>query len=127
MKTASTSKLFAKVLLLILVREGYLLARNILGLLLHPYKTLFRIIRDRDFSQAALILSLLGGAWLFLGVLLLALWLFEPGGILRLAVKAGILGGGIFVLGASLYLLYWVVILIKNLSRTSFLNPKDLL
>lgn len=120
-------KLVAKIIFLGVVREGYLLARNILGLVLHPYKTLFRIIRDRDLSQAALILSLWAGAWLFLGALFVVFVVFAPGGLLRLVFKAGILGGGIFVLLASLYLAYWVLRLVKNLSKTSFFNPREFL
>lgn len=120
-------KLVAKIIFLGVVREGYLLARNILGLVLHPYKTLFRIIRDRDLSQAALILSLWAGAWLFLSALFVVFLVFAPGGFLRLVFKAGILGGGVFILLASLYLVYWILVLLKNLSRTSLFNPKELL
>jgi len=40
---------------LLALRESYLFCRNILGLLLHPFKTVRVIYQGKDFSQAVLV------------------------------------------------------------------------
>lgn len=63
---------------LLLVKEGYLLGRNLYGLLVHPFLTLKRIKREKDRSQFFLLLlvlfSLLGaGGGIIITTLILTL------------------------------------------------------
>ncbi|OGD53997.1 hypothetical protein A3J78_01350 [Candidatus Beckwithbacteria bacterium RBG_13_35_6] len=44
--------------MLLTIKESYLFCKNIFGLIVHPFKTLKNILREQDFSQAALILGL---------------------------------------------------------------------
>ena len=46
------------------VREGYLLARNLYGIVEHPFLTFGRILKERDLSQGILIFGLPAGLWL---------------------------------------------------------------
>ena len=63
-KGQSSGKKIAKILLLLGIREGYLLTRNLFGIVEHPRLTFGRIVRQKDFSQGILIFGLPVGFWL---------------------------------------------------------------
>ncbi|MFC1711023.1 hypothetical protein ACFLZ1_00395 [Patescibacteria group bacterium] len=44
--------------ILLSIKESYLLSKNLLGLIVHPFKTIRSILRERDYSQVALIFGL---------------------------------------------------------------------
>ena len=50
-------KKITKLSILLAIKEGYLLFRNFLGLIYHPFPTLRAIKKERDLSQALLISS----------------------------------------------------------------------
>jgi len=54
-----SAKRIVKITLLLAVKEGYLLARNLLGLICHPFLTLRIIKKERDLSQVLLISSVI--------------------------------------------------------------------
>jgi hypothetical protein len=109
-------KLLPKLLLLTVLKEGYLLLANSYGFLVHPYLTLKKISRDR--SQAAIFGSLWLGAWLGVGIVFCLLWSVEkllPS--LAIFVKWGFLlakVGAAFLLIFSLYLGYWVFVFLRK-------------
>jgi len=64
-------KKIGKIGLLLLIKESYLLFRNSIGLVLHPFKTLRHLRREKDRSQQLL---LLGWPFYVLGMGLVALY-----------------------------------------------------
>lgn len=120
-------KSFPRLLFLFVVREGYFLTRNLLGLLLHPYKTLVQIVRKRDLSQVFLILLLFASFWAFWALLVLLKILLETQGFVALAGNAVFLAASIFLVIVSFYLVYWIALFFKNRRKNIFANPKDLL
>lgn len=52
-----------RILILLGIREGYLLVRNVFGIVEHPKLTMSRIVRKRDLSQGILIFGLPIGLW----------------------------------------------------------------
>lgn len=119
-------KTLPRLAFLFLVREGYFLVRNLLGLALHPYKTLVRIVRKRDLSQVFLILLTFASFWAFWAVLVLLKILVQTEGLVAL------LGNFVFVVtslalaGASTYLFFWLVIYFKNRRKNIFADPRRL-
>lgn len=72
-KTTKTSASFSHSLILIAVKETYLFLVHLYGLVVHPFKTTFRILRKPDWSQTILVFGLpiylwLIGAFFFLPV-----------------------------------------------------------
>jgi len=49
---------FTKIGILLALRETYLFCRNLLGLVLHPFKTIIFIWQEKDLSQAILVFGL---------------------------------------------------------------------
>lgn len=72
LKVQKSSKKIAKLLLLLGIREGYLLTRNLYGMVEHPIMTFNRIYRKKDYSQAVLIFGIPIGLWLSWILVLLA-------------------------------------------------------
>ena len=105
--------------LLALVKETYLLGRNILGLVEHPYKTILRIARERDFSQVFLLFGVFGGSWLVF-CLLLVLRLFLGG--LGFGDFFLFIWGGILCLG-TVYLSYWLLFFIRTKRSSEKIFP----
>lgn len=68
----SLNKIF-KITVLLGVRESYLLARNVYGIVEHPFLTFGRIFKQKDWLQGILIFGLPGYFWVvtifFLAVL----------------------------------------------------------
>jgi hypothetical protein len=66
-------KKFGKIGVLLGIKESYLLSRNVLGLGVHPFKTLRAMQREKDRSQQLLVLGLpvyvlvMGTAMVWLG------------------------------------------------------------
>lgn len=58
----SFKKIF-KLTILLGIREIYLFFRNLYGLVCHPFLTVKRIKKDKDFSQGILIFGLPGYFW----------------------------------------------------------------
>ena len=54
----SKIKKIGKYSILLLIKETYLLSKNIFGLTCHPFKTLNQILKEKDYSQAILIFTL---------------------------------------------------------------------
>jgi hypothetical protein len=105
-----TYKRLAKYSILLSIKESYLFTRNSLGLIFHPFKTLYGLFREQDFSQIALILGF--PAYVFFGGLML-IWLgrrliHAPIGVYGFFTKGGILG--IFLISSFIffYLGFWL-------------------
>lgn len=62
-KIQKSGRKIAKILVLLGVREGYLLARNVFGIVEHPFLTFGRIVKQKDLSQGILIFGLPAGLW----------------------------------------------------------------
>lgn len=69
----------AKLVVLLGVKEGYLLARNLYGIIEHPYLTFGRILKEKDLSQGILIFGIPAGLWFAWVVILLFSRLFVFG------------------------------------------------
>jgi len=108
-------KKFLRFCLLAFLKESYLLGRNLLGLIEHPYKTIFRIARARDFSQAVLLLAIFGASWLVFCLCLVGLLILGVG--FGGKIFLGLWGGGLVL--ATLYLGYWVWVFIKLETRST--------
>ncbi len=63
-KLKKSLKNIFRITILLGVREGYLLVRNVYGIVEHPFLTTGRIVRQRDLSQGILIFGLPAGLWL---------------------------------------------------------------
>ncbi len=63
-KIKNSSKKIARILVLLGIKEGYLLARNVYGIIEHPFLTFNRIYKKRDYLQAVLIFGIPAGLWL---------------------------------------------------------------
>jgi len=63
-KIQKSGRKIAKLLILLGIRESYLLVRNIYGMAEHPKLTISRIVGKRDLSQGILIFGLPIGLWL---------------------------------------------------------------
>jgi len=59
-----SGKKIAKLLMILGIREGYLLVRNVYGMVEHPKLTMNRIVGQKDLSQGILIFGLPIGLWL---------------------------------------------------------------
>lgn len=63
-KIKSSGRKIGKILVLLGIREGYLLFRNLYGIMEHPKLTCGRIVKQKDLSQGILIFGLPVGLWL---------------------------------------------------------------
>ncbi|PIP52737.1 hypothetical protein COX08_04810 [Candidatus Beckwithbacteria bacterium CG23_combo_of_CG06-09_8_20_14_all_34_8] len=100
----------AKYSILLSIKESYLFTRNSLGLIFHPYKTIRSLIRERDYSQILLLISLpayvLAGG---LGVIWFGRRLIHaPYGVWGFYTKVGVLGTFTFSFAIFCYLGFWV-------------------
>lgn len=108
--------------ILLAIREIYLFFSHLLGLILHPYKTLRTISREKDLSQAILLSSWPLPLWFVLGGLFLVInFLFRPGGIFTTLVKTFNLFFilySLFIILYSAYLAYWLIFYLKARRRS---------
>ncbi len=116
-----TIKRIIKLSLLIGIKEAYLLGRNLLGLIYHPFLTLRIIKKERDFSQTILIGSTaLVPAILALSLAILSFFITHFIGTIPEKVKLAIEATSLFLftlsLAAIFYLLYWSFQVIKKSS-----------
>ncbi len=111
---------------LILVKEAYLLFKNLLGLIYHPYLTLKKIKAKKDFSQTTLILlSLITPLFLTLCLsliyLVLKAWInISPPSSLVILLKLTDLSSLIFLLIGLIYLIFWT----HQVLKTNHFYPK---
>lgn len=63
-KIILSGRKIVKLLVFLGVREGYLLVRNVYGIIEHPRLTFSRIYKEKDLSQGLLIFGLPAGLWL---------------------------------------------------------------
>lgn len=86
-------------------------------MILHPYKTLRTIRREKDFSQAILLSSWLLPFWLILGIVFVIInLLLHLEGIFAIFVRVFNLLFILYSLLAilySLYLVYWLIFYLK--------------
>lgn len=90
-------------------KESYLLLRNSLGLVIHPFKTLRALLRERDYSQ---ILLIIGAPFYILCVGLGLIWfgrrlIDAPRGVWGFYTKGGVLMTMFVSLLLFTYLGYW--------------------
>lgn len=109
-----------KLIFLILIKEFYLLIKNFLGLIYHPFLTLREIKKAKDKSQALLIISLI--CFPFFLCLFLTLTGLIIGRFIKLpfinylkflALYSDLFTFFIFSL-SSLYLFYWSIQVIRK-------------
>ncbi len=99
---------------LLAIKESYLLTKNILGLGIHPFKTLRAVSREKDRSQQLLLLGLPGYV---LVVGLLMVWLGRR--LMATTVEWGMAAKGTLLLvvvvtvGVGSYLSYWLIRVIR--------------
>ena len=107
-----------KLLLLTLLKEGYLFLRNYYGLLVHPSRTIIKIRQKPDWSQTILIFGLPGYFWagtiFFLAILRFLIgiranlgWVAQTSLVLVTSIAALL-----FV-----YLLYFLFVTFKKFNR----------
>ena len=103
----SVKKIF-KISTLLGIREGYLLTRNLYGIVEHPKLTISRIFRQKDLSQGILIFGLPIGLW-FGWIFVLLISRFFIFGRLQFGylAKASFLASSLFVFVCFLLLGYW--------------------
>jgi len=103
----SVKKIF-KITTLLGIREGYLLTKNLYGIIEHPNLTLSRIFKQRDYSQGLLIFGLPIGLWLGWIFVLLVSRIFIFGRLqFGFLAKASFLTSSLFVFISFLMLGYW--------------------
>lgn len=110
-------KKIGKYSILLLIKESYLFSRNLLGLFFHPFKTLRAIIREQDYSQAALIFGL--PFYIFIAGLVFIIgtrFLIQAPVQWGLLAKLFLLLLSLLSLFAFIYLSYWLV-KIKRLKK----------
>ena len=114
-----TAKKIIKLSVLIGIKEAYLLGRNLLGLVYHPFLTLRTIKKERDFSQAILITAsilspLIVALTLTIAVYLASSFLFP----LPIQLKQALILLDLIILLISvaivIYLFYWSFQVIKK-------------
>lgn len=107
LKVQKSSKKIAKLLLLLGIREGYLLTRNLYGMVEHPIMTFNRIYRKKDYSQAVLIFGIPAGLWLAWIFVLLVSRLFIFGRLqFGFWAKVSFLGSTFFTAFGLLLIVY---------------------
>lgn len=103
-------KKLTKIGLLLSVKESYLFSKNSLGLVLHPFKTLRGLRREKDRSQQLLILG-----WPIYALMIGLLGVYVGRRLLSTTVEWGVLarlsfcGVVITTLLVGGYLGYWIV------------------
>lgn len=119
-------KLLLKIGVLTGLKESYLTARNLLGLLFHPFKTIYVIREEKDKSQTILIFGMPVYGWIGGLVLIAGLrWLTGRGGLAWgwLAKSLGVmLSLGVVILAG--YLGYWGMRVIKLKIKYQISNIK---
>ncbi|MBU2592417.1 hypothetical protein KKD61_03075 [Patescibacteria group bacterium] len=115
----SSCKRIFKIASLIGLRESWLLFKNSLGLVYHPFLTLRQIRKKRDFSQTFLVISLIVSPLTI--SLFLTLILFISSRLFhfylpyeREALLFLVIFSSLFVLSSILYLAYWSLKVIKK-------------
>jgi len=107
-------KNLGKIGILLAIKESYLLSKNILGLGVHPIKTLRSVSREKDRSQQLLILGL---PVYVLGFGLAVVWMGRR--LLGTSKEWGWSAKFVFIMvvimtiGAGSYLLFWLIKLWK--------------
>lgn len=111
-------KKILKLTFFLLVREFYLFLGNLYGLICHPFLTVKRIEKERDFSQKLLISALPGYFW-FLTVGFLAFLRFLIGikGELGWVAKTSLIFISFLAFFSFIYIFYWISLVNKNLTR----------
>jgi len=103
------TKKLAKIGVLLGVREGYLFTRNLYGILVHPFLTIGRIVKEKDRSQELLIFGLPVYLWFFWVFVLLVSRLFIFGRLqFGFLAQASFLVSSIFTSLLFTLLFYWV-------------------
>ena len=119
-----------RLLFLLLVKESYLLTRNLTGLVYHPFLTVRTIKQKRDFSQAALTplaLSLPFSLAVITSLIYLAvkyIFHFPVPSFLSFLVQVFGLGATIFLSAAFAYLFFWSLKVIRKNHRRFFWEGK---
>lgn len=97
---------------LIGIKEIYLLGRNLLGLIYHPFLTLRRIKKERDFSQTILVAASVSSPVIVVLIITLAAYLVShfffplPDQLKQILIAFNL--AAFLISGAAiLYLLYW--------------------
>ncbi|MBL7159547.1 hypothetical protein ISS85_03660 [Candidatus Microgenomates bacterium] len=107
-------KKITKFSILLFIKEGYLFLRNLLGLAIHPFKTLRVILREKDKSQATLIFGLpLYTFMAGLAFIIVARFLIRAPHQWGWLAKTLLTGLVIWTLFIFLYLCYWLVKIIR--------------
>lgn len=105
-----SSEKILKLLTLLFVREGYLLVRNLYGVVEHPFLTFKRIYNEKDYSQGILLFGLPLAFWFGWIFILLISRLFIFGRLhFGILAKASFLASSLFVSVIFLFLGYWVL------------------
>jgi len=114
-KIKKSFKKILKITFLLGTRELYLFFRNLYGLICHPFLTIKRIKKERDFSQGVLIFGLPGYFW-FGTIVFLAILRF----LIGIRGNLGWIAQTFLFLMTSfsglffLYLFYWLSKAFKN-------------
>jgi len=109
----------ARISFLLFTKEAYLLVKNLLGLVYHPFLTLRTIKKERDLSQTFLIGAFLvspATAAIFVGIfaLLLTKFFHLPAVPFKNLIFFANFSAVLFFAAAFSYLLYWVCQVIKK-------------
>lgn len=100
---------------LLSIKEGYLFLGNLYGLYAHPFLTAKKMVVSKDYSQEILIFGLPIYLWLGWVFILLASRIFVFGQLqFGFWAKASFLLSSLFVSILSLFLGYWIFMVLKR-------------
>jgi hypothetical protein len=114
-KKSGSLKRIIKLLGFLSIREGYLTLKNILGMIVHPYKTVSEIKKEKNYSQAIIIPSVVGLPFLVISFLVLAYLVFKH--ILGFYLPS-VIGSGlkiifilttVYISATTIYISYWLI------------------
>ena len=119
-KIKNSGRKITKLLILLGIKEGYLLVRNVYGMVEHPTMTFNRIYRKKDYSQTILIFGIPIGLWLAWVFVLLISRIFIFGRLhFGFWAKVSFLGSTLITLIVFLLLTYCFYLVWKKGRRGS--------
>ena len=114
-KAKKEARFFKRLVVLVGFKETYFLAKNLLGMIIHPELTTAKILAQGDLTQAFLVFGLPFNLWLILVSLYLLIWLFlKPASSIFQYGLSPFFFSGFLLMLMAFYDLYWVIKYLKG-------------